>query len=168
LRRCWPIEVLNRRVWVSVAIGALLAPVPALARGVDMAVGEATGAAGTVAAATQAVTAAVAADAAAASSMCTTARAAVARVAARAVESIPGFRRPGCHRLAWSTQAKACDNVFNSCGPPTATRQVVYALRESERVVDVWTYESANTVTRTLRFENGMLTSVGSVGPLRR
>jgi hypothetical protein len=60
------------------------------------------------------------------------------------------------------------DSVFNACGPPSATRQVVYALRDSERVVDVWTYEGANTVTRTLRFENGMLTSIGTVGPLRR
>jgi hypothetical protein len=60
------------------------------------------------------------------------------------------------------------DSVFQACGAPTATRQVVYATRDAEQVVVVWTYESANTVTRTLRFENGVLTSIGLVGPLRR
>jgi hypothetical protein len=59
------------------------------------------------------------------------------------------------------------DSVFRACGPPTTTRQVVYAMRDAEQVVEVWTYESPNNVTRTLRFQNGLLASIGSVGPLR-
>ncbi len=66
------------------------------------------------------------------------------------------------------TPGDSQDSVFIACGAPSATRQVVYTMHDSEQVIDVWTYESANTVTRTLRFENGVLTSVGTVGPLRR
>jgi hypothetical protein len=59
------------------------------------------------------------------------------------------------------------DNVFRACGEPSAVRQAVYATRDAERVVEVWTYERVNTTKRTLRFENGVLTSIDSVGPLR-
>jgi Protein of unknown function (DUF2845) len=59
------------------------------------------------------------------------------------------------------------DNVFRACGEPSAVRQAVYTTRDAERVVQVWTYERVNTTKRTLRFEDGMLTSIDSVGPMR-
>jgi hypothetical protein len=60
------------------------------------------------------------------------------------------------------------DTVLGACGPPTTTRQAVYATRNGEQVVDVWSYERPNAGAHTLRFENGVLTSIDSVGPLRR
>jgi hypothetical protein len=60
------------------------------------------------------------------------------------------------------------DDVFRACGEPTSTRRVVYATRDAEVVVEVWSYERPNTARRTLRFENGVLTSIDVVGPLIR
>ena len=58
--------------------------------------------------------------------------------------------------------------VLRACGQPAATRQVVYVTHAGEQVVDVWSYQRPNAVTRTLRFENGVLTSIDTVGVLNR
>jgi hypothetical protein len=60
------------------------------------------------------------------------------------------------------------DYVFQACGEPSAVRQVAYATHDGERVVEVWSYERANVAKHTLRFENGILSSIDSVGPLTR
>lgn len=60
------------------------------------------------------------------------------------------------------------DFVLASCGAPASTRQVVYMTSAGPRVIDVWTFERANVTTRTLRFENGIVTSIDTVRVLSR
>jgi hypothetical protein len=58
--------------------------------------------------------------------------------------------------------------VLDACGAPSATRQVIYATQRGEQVIDVWSYARPNAVTRTLRFEGGILTSIDTVGAMNR
>lgn len=66
------------------------------------------------------------------------------------------------------TEGAPQEYVLGACGAPVSTRQVVYMTSAGPRVIDVWTFERGHALTRTLRFENGVVTSVDTMHTLSR
>jgi hypothetical protein len=61
----------------------------------------------------------------------------------------------------------APDRVRKLCGSPTSVRNVVYAQRTGEIILEVWRYQRTGWLDRELRFQNGELVSVYAIGPTR-
>ena len=55
------------------------------------------------------------------------------------------------------------DTVKRACGAPDAVRQFVQTTPAGKQIVEVWSYGRPNRITRNLRFENGVLSSIDTV-----
>jgi hypothetical protein len=55
------------------------------------------------------------------------------------------------------------ERVRRACGEPARTRQSVRQTPSGALVVEVWSYARPHRVTRNLRFENGVLSSIDTV-----